>query len=188
MCETWICSIDPSNCSESVNGLFVVCSQLHCWTPEEACEKLASVRPHILVRSAQLEMLRTYHRQVCGQSSWARTPQQHDTAVFTPYYDFYPVKTKPNHSPVFKWHFHFTEKLRYSSCSCPAACDWKTFMCYVSWNGNLSERPLLYFLSSSKIWQKHGVSAVELFFLFVTVIIKTVQEVIMQNNNQWMTA
>ncbi|XP_035538400.1 phosphatidylglycerophosphatase and protein-tyrosine phosphatase 1 [Morone saxatilis] len=43
--------------------------RLHCWTPEEACQKLASVRPHVLVRSAQLEMLRTYHQQVCGQSS-----------------------------------------------------------------------------------------------------------------------
>ncbi|XP_037645049.1 phosphatidylglycerophosphatase and protein-tyrosine phosphatase 1 [Sebastes umbrosus] len=43
--------------------------RLHCVTPEEACQKLASIRPHILVRSAQLEMLRKYHRQVCGQSS-----------------------------------------------------------------------------------------------------------------------
>jgi len=42
--------------------------RLHSWTPEEACQKLASVRPHILVRSAQLEMLRKYHQQVCGQS------------------------------------------------------------------------------------------------------------------------
>lgn len=44
------------------------CTQLHCWTPEEACEKLASVRPHVLVRSAQMEMLRRYHQQVCSQS------------------------------------------------------------------------------------------------------------------------
>ncbi|XP_071393928.1 phosphatidylglycerophosphatase and protein-tyrosine phosphatase 1, partial [Centroberyx affinis] len=43
--------------------------RLHCWTPEEACQMLASVRPHILVRSAQLEMLRTYHQQVCGGES-----------------------------------------------------------------------------------------------------------------------
>lgn len=48
--------------------------QLHCWTPEEACEKLASVRPHILVRSAQLDMLRRYHQQVCGRSSWEQNP------------------------------------------------------------------------------------------------------------------
>ncbi|XP_074523425.1 phosphatidylglycerophosphatase and protein-tyrosine phosphatase 1 [Halichoeres trimaculatus] len=43
--------------------------KLHCWTPEEACQKLASVRPHILVRSAQLDMLRTYYEQVCEQST-----------------------------------------------------------------------------------------------------------------------
>ncbi|XP_019722962.1 phosphatidylglycerophosphatase and protein-tyrosine phosphatase 1 [Hippocampus comes] len=42
--------------------------RLHCWTPEEACQKLALVRPHILVRTAQLEMLRKYHLQVCAQS------------------------------------------------------------------------------------------------------------------------
>ncbi|XP_051920006.1 phosphatidylglycerophosphatase and protein-tyrosine phosphatase 1 [Hippocampus zosterae] len=42
--------------------------RLHCWTPEEACQKLASVRPHILVRTAQVEMLRKYHLQVCAQS------------------------------------------------------------------------------------------------------------------------
>lgn len=48
--------------------LSVLLGQLHCWTPEEACEKLASIRPHILVRSAQMEMLRRYHQQVCSQS------------------------------------------------------------------------------------------------------------------------
>ncbi|KAG7483278.1 phosphatidylglycerophosphatase and protein-tyrosine phosphatase 1 [Solea senegalensis] len=42
--------------------------RLHCWTPEEACQKLASVRPHILVRATQLDMLRRYHLQVCGMS------------------------------------------------------------------------------------------------------------------------
>ncbi|XP_056269359.1 phosphatidylglycerophosphatase and protein-tyrosine phosphatase 1 [Pseudoliparis swirei] len=39
--------------------------RVHCWTPEEACRQLASIRPHILVRSSQLEMLRTYYQQVC---------------------------------------------------------------------------------------------------------------------------
>ncbi|KAK5935755.1 phosphatidylglycerophosphatase and protein-tyrosine phosphatase 1 [Pseudochaenichthys georgianus] len=43
--------------------------RLHCCTPEEACQKLASVRPHILVRSAQLEVLMKYYQQVCEQSS-----------------------------------------------------------------------------------------------------------------------
>ncbi|XP_061620771.1 phosphatidylglycerophosphatase and protein-tyrosine phosphatase 1 isoform X2 [Phyllopteryx taeniolatus] len=42
--------------------------RLHCCTPEEACQKLVSVRPHILVRTAQLEMLRKYHLQVCRKS------------------------------------------------------------------------------------------------------------------------
>ncbi|XP_034722983.1 phosphatidylglycerophosphatase and protein-tyrosine phosphatase 1 [Etheostoma cragini] len=43
--------------------------RLHSCTPEEACQKLASVRPHVLVRSAQLEMLRKYYQQVCEQPS-----------------------------------------------------------------------------------------------------------------------
>ncbi|XP_032415952.1 phosphatidylglycerophosphatase and protein-tyrosine phosphatase 1 isoform X1 [Xiphophorus hellerii] len=43
--------------------------RLHSWTPEEACQRLASIRPHILVRSAQLEMLRKYYQDVCGASS-----------------------------------------------------------------------------------------------------------------------
>ncbi|KAM4630270.1 phosphatidylglycerophosphatase and protein-tyrosine phosphatase 1 [Polymixia lowei] len=43
--------------------------RLHCWTPEEACQMLASIRPHVLVRSAQLEILRKYHQQVCGGES-----------------------------------------------------------------------------------------------------------------------
>ncbi|XP_040020318.1 phosphatidylglycerophosphatase and protein-tyrosine phosphatase 1 [Gasterosteus aculeatus] len=42
--------------------------RLHSWTPEEACEKLMSVRPHVLVRSAQLEMLRRYYQQVCQRA------------------------------------------------------------------------------------------------------------------------
>uniref|UniRef100_A0AAY4C906 Phosphatidylglycerophosphatase and protein-tyrosine phosphatase 1 n=1 Tax=Denticeps clupeoides TaxID=299321 RepID=A0AAY4C906_9TELE len=40
--------------------------KLHRWSPEEACRELASVRPHVLIRAAQLEMLRTFHQQVCG--------------------------------------------------------------------------------------------------------------------------
>nr|XP_061811342.1 phosphatidylglycerophosphatase and protein-tyrosine phosphatase 1-like [Nerophis lumbriciformis] len=42
--------------------------RLHRWTPEEACQKLASVRPHILVHTAQLKMLRKFYGQVCAQS------------------------------------------------------------------------------------------------------------------------
>ncbi|CAB1339640.1 unnamed protein product [Coregonus sp. 'balchen'] len=43
--------------------------RIHCWSPEEACQMLASVRPHVIIRSAQLEMLRRYHQQVCGGGS-----------------------------------------------------------------------------------------------------------------------
>lgn len=54
--------------SKLIFDVALVCRQLHCWSPEEACQKLASVRPHILVRTAQLEMLRKYHLQVCAES------------------------------------------------------------------------------------------------------------------------
>uniref|UniRef100_A0A672QVJ3 Protein tyrosine phosphatase mitochondrial 1 n=1 Tax=Sinocyclocheilus grahami TaxID=75366 RepID=A0A672QVJ3_SINGR len=37
---------------------------LHCWSPEEACKMLASVWPHVLIRSAQLEILQEYFKQV----------------------------------------------------------------------------------------------------------------------------
>uniref|UniRef100_A0AAZ3P3H4 Protein tyrosine phosphatase mitochondrial 1 n=1 Tax=Oncorhynchus tshawytscha TaxID=74940 RepID=A0AAZ3P3H4_ONCTS len=44
-------------------------AEIHCWSPEEACQMLASVRPHVIIRSSQLEMLRRYHQQVCGGGS-----------------------------------------------------------------------------------------------------------------------
>lgn len=69
----WICREFPIVRGWFVYFLSSLWWQLHCWTPEEACEKLASIRPHILVRSAQLEMLRRYHQQVCGQSDWIST-------------------------------------------------------------------------------------------------------------------
>ncbi|XP_018598853.1 phosphatidylglycerophosphatase and protein-tyrosine phosphatase 1 isoform X2 [Scleropages formosus] len=40
--------------------------QLHCWSPEKACQALKSIRPHVLVRSAQMNMLHQYHKQVCS--------------------------------------------------------------------------------------------------------------------------
>ncbi|KAK2913929.1 hypothetical protein QQF64_030256 [Cirrhinus molitorella] len=43
--------------------------RLHCWSPEEACKILASVRPHVLVRSAQLDILQEYYNQVCASES-----------------------------------------------------------------------------------------------------------------------
>lgn len=72
----YICAVwSPWWCRPAVHvvsGLILVlsCKQLHRWTPEEACQKLALVRPHVLVRSAQMEMLRRYHQQVCTQPSW----------------------------------------------------------------------------------------------------------------------
>ncbi|TRY82388.1 hypothetical protein DNTS_002480 [Danionella cerebrum] len=36
---------------------------------QEACQTLASVRPHVLIHSGQLEMLRQYHQQVCSSYS-----------------------------------------------------------------------------------------------------------------------
>lgn len=43
--------------------------RVHCFSPEEACQMLAYVRPHIWVRTSQLEMLRLYHQQVCEEGS-----------------------------------------------------------------------------------------------------------------------
>lgn len=43
--------------------------RIHCWSPEMACNKLATVRPHVLIRSAQRDMLQKYHQQVCGSDS-----------------------------------------------------------------------------------------------------------------------
>ncbi|XP_076142817.1 phosphatidylglycerophosphatase and protein-tyrosine phosphatase 1 [Alosa pseudoharengus] len=43
--------------------------KLHCWSPEEACRMLAAVRPHVLVRSAQRELLLQYYQQVCASGS-----------------------------------------------------------------------------------------------------------------------
>lgn len=43
--------------------------KLHRVSPEEACSRLFSIRPHILIRSAQMDMLRTFHQDVCGAQS-----------------------------------------------------------------------------------------------------------------------
>ncbi|XP_063048987.1 phosphatidylglycerophosphatase and protein-tyrosine phosphatase 1 [Engraulis encrasicolus] len=43
--------------------------KLHCCSPEEACGILASVRPHILIRSAQKQLLHRYHQQSCTPAS-----------------------------------------------------------------------------------------------------------------------
>ncbi|XP_060767190.1 phosphatidylglycerophosphatase and protein-tyrosine phosphatase 1 isoform X2 [Neoarius graeffei] len=43
--------------------------RIHCWSPDKACNMLAAVRPHILIRSAQRDMLDKYYQQVCGPDS-----------------------------------------------------------------------------------------------------------------------
>ncbi|XP_062845972.1 phosphatidylglycerophosphatase and protein-tyrosine phosphatase 1 [Trichomycterus rosablanca] len=43
--------------------------RIHCWTPDEACNMLSTVRPHVLIRSAQRDMLHTYYQQVCGSDT-----------------------------------------------------------------------------------------------------------------------
>ncbi|KAI5619783.1 phosphatidylglycerophosphatase and protein-tyrosine phosphatase 1 [Silurus asotus] len=43
--------------------------RIHCWSPEQACNMLAEIRPHVLIRSAQRDMLDKYHQQVCGPES-----------------------------------------------------------------------------------------------------------------------
>lgn len=49
-------------CNVYVVYIFV---QINCWTPEEACNKLSVVRPHVLIRAAQRDMLHKYYQQVC---------------------------------------------------------------------------------------------------------------------------
>ncbi|KFP58012.1 Phosphatidylglycerophosphatase and protein-tyrosine phosphatase 1, partial [Cariama cristata] len=38
--------------------------QLHHWSPQEAIEAIAKIRPHILVRHKQVQVLETFHRNV----------------------------------------------------------------------------------------------------------------------------
>ncbi|NXJ76636.1 PTPM1 phosphatase, partial [Trogon melanurus] len=38
--------------------------QLHHWSPQEAIEAIAKIRPHILVRHKQVQVLETFHRDV----------------------------------------------------------------------------------------------------------------------------
>ncbi|XP_029987147.1 phosphatidylglycerophosphatase and protein-tyrosine phosphatase 1 [Sphaeramia orbicularis] len=43
--------------------------RLHCFSPEEARDKLASIRPHIIIRPSQLNVLSKYYEQVCGPTA-----------------------------------------------------------------------------------------------------------------------
>ncbi|NXX46211.1 PTPM1 phosphatase, partial [Tricholaema leucomelas] len=38
--------------------------QLHRWNPQEAIEAIAKIRPHILIRHKQVQVLETFHRNV----------------------------------------------------------------------------------------------------------------------------
>ncbi|NXR13042.1 PTPM1 phosphatase, partial [Semnornis frantzii] len=38
--------------------------QLHRWSPQEAIEAIAKIRPHILIRPKQVQVLETFHRNV----------------------------------------------------------------------------------------------------------------------------
>ncbi|CAL8364444.1 unnamed protein product [Gadus morhua 'NCC'] len=43
--------------------------RLHFWTPEEARHRLVTLRPHVLIHSAQRAALGRYRQQVCEDSS-----------------------------------------------------------------------------------------------------------------------
>ncbi|XP_054827991.1 phosphatidylglycerophosphatase and protein-tyrosine phosphatase 1 [Eublepharis macularius] len=40
--------------------------QLHQWTPQEAIEAIGQIRPHIIIRQKQVELLEDFHRSVIG--------------------------------------------------------------------------------------------------------------------------
>ncbi|KAJ0066661.1 hypothetical protein NL108_016765 [Boleophthalmus pectinirostris] len=39
--------------------------RVYCVTPDEACERLRTLRPHVILRSNQLRLLHDFYRQVC---------------------------------------------------------------------------------------------------------------------------
>uniref|UniRef100_A0A3B3ZHM7 Phosphatidylglycerophosphatase and protein-tyrosine phosphatase 1 n=1 Tax=Periophthalmus magnuspinnatus TaxID=409849 RepID=A0A3B3ZHM7_9GOBI len=41
--------------------------RVYCVTPDEACERLRALRPHVILRSNQLSLLQDFYRQVCAQ-------------------------------------------------------------------------------------------------------------------------
>ncbi|NXL90071.1 PTPM1 phosphatase, partial [Alectura lathami] len=38
--------------------------QLHHWSPQEAIEAIAKIRPHILIRRKQVQVLETFHKNM----------------------------------------------------------------------------------------------------------------------------
>uniref|UniRef100_A0A8C6WVL9 Phosphatidylglycerophosphatase and protein-tyrosine phosphatase 1 n=1 Tax=Neogobius melanostomus TaxID=47308 RepID=A0A8C6WVL9_9GOBI len=46
--------------------------RVYCVTPEEACERLQSLRPHVILRPAQVSLLQDFYTHVCTQEGCAR--------------------------------------------------------------------------------------------------------------------
>ncbi|XP_013910635.1 PREDICTED: phosphatidylglycerophosphatase and protein-tyrosine phosphatase 1 [Thamnophis sirtalis] len=52
--------------------------QVHHWTPQEAIEVIAKIRPHIIVRPKQLKLLEDFHKTVTDESH-SRSRQMQNT-------------------------------------------------------------------------------------------------------------
>uniref|UniRef100_A0A669PK13 Protein tyrosine phosphatase mitochondrial 1 n=1 Tax=Phasianus colchicus TaxID=9054 RepID=A0A669PK13_PHACC len=51
--------------NEEYETRFLCCSaQLHHWSPQEAIEAIAKIRPHILIRRKQVQVLESFHKDV----------------------------------------------------------------------------------------------------------------------------
>ncbi|XP_033836685.1 phosphatidylglycerophosphatase and protein-tyrosine phosphatase 1 [Periophthalmus magnuspinnatus] len=51
--------------------------RVYCVTPDEACERLRALRPHVILRSNQLSLLQDFYRQVCAQGQEEQGPGPH---------------------------------------------------------------------------------------------------------------
>ncbi|XP_042197511.1 phosphatidylglycerophosphatase and protein-tyrosine phosphatase 1 [Callorhinchus milii] len=52
----------------------LLCFQLHLWSPEKACDYIASIRPHIIVHRGQFKVLNHYYEELCLLDSCRSTP------------------------------------------------------------------------------------------------------------------
>ncbi|XP_043404584.1 phosphatidylglycerophosphatase and protein-tyrosine phosphatase 1 isoform X4 [Chelonia mydas] len=56
--------------NEEYETRFLCCSaQLYQWSPQEAIEAIARIRPHILVRPRQVQILERFHRNVIAEAA-----------------------------------------------------------------------------------------------------------------------
>lgn len=46
--------------------------QLHHWSPQEAIEAIAKIRPHILIRRKQVQVLESFHKDVTAGTTAER--------------------------------------------------------------------------------------------------------------------